>query len=141
MRRRSKARIWALQIFYAHEITKAPLIATFESFFGSFYTGQAVSEEKKAYTKRLVDSYDGNKDKIDNMIEESVSNWRMERLSIIDKNILRISICELLLLPDIPGKVSINEAVNLSHLFGGDDSPRFVNGVLDAILHQTSRTD
>jgi len=141
MRRRSKARIWALQIFYAQEITKDSLITTFESFFESFFPGQVVSEEKKAYTKRLVDCYEGNKDKIDSMIEESVSNWRIERLSIIDKNILRISICELLFLPDIPGKASIDEAINLSHLFGGEDSPRFVNGVLDAILHQTSRAD
>jgi len=134
MRRRTKARIWALQIFYAHEIAGAPLKATFESFFA----GRVVSEEKKAYTKRLIDCYESNKDEIDRLIRESVSNWRIERLSIIDKNILRISICELLFLPDIPGKASINEAINLSHLFGGEDSPRFVNGVLDSILHQSS---
>jgi len=68
-------------------------------------------------------------------------NWRIERLSVIDKNILRVGICELLFHPDIPGKASINEAINLSHMFGGDDSPRFVNGVLDSIFHQSSEIE
>ncbi len=134
MKRRTKARIWALQILYAQEFTKEPLQKTFEMFFSE----RKVSEEKKAYTRRLLETYDERKDEIDHMIEESVANWRIERLSIIDKNILRIGICELLYHPDVPGKASINEAINLSHMFGGDDSPRFVNGVLDSILHQSS---
>jgi N utilization substance protein B len=135
MRRRTKARIWTLQILYANEITGDPLQRTFELFFAD----RVVSDDKKAYTKRLLDCYEKKKEEIDRLIEESVSNWRLDRLSIIDKNILRISICELLYLPDIPGKASINEAVNLSHIFGGDESPGFVNGVLDSILHQSSR--
>jgi N utilization substance protein B len=134
MKRRTKARIWALQILYAQEFTKEPLQKTFEMFFSE----RKVSEEKKAYTQRLLKTYDERKDEIDHLIEESVANWRIERLSIIDKNILRIGICELLYHTDVPGKASINEAINLSHMFGGDDSPRFVNGVLDSILHQSS---
>jgi N utilization substance protein B len=136
MRRRTKARVWALQILYAHEITRDPLDRSFESFFSS----RKVSEDKKAYTKRLLDCFESRREEIDRLIAESVANWKIERLSIIDKNILRISICELLYLPDIPGKASISEAVNLSHIFGGEDSPRFVNGVLDSIFHQSSRT-
>jgi len=133
MKRRTKARIWALQILYAHEITERPLPHTFQLFFGD----REVSAEKKAYTRRLLDCYMDKSEEINDLIERSVANWRIERLSIIDKNILRISICELLFLSDIPGKASINEAVNLSHLFGGENSPGFVNGVLDSILHQS----
>ncbi len=133
MKRRTKARIWALQILYAHEITERPLPHTFQLFFRD----REVSAEKKAYTRRLLDCYMDKSEEINDLIERSVANWRIERLSIIDKNILRISICELLFLSDIPGKASINEAVNLSHLFGGENSPGFVNGVLDSILHQS----
>lgn len=132
MRRRTKARIWALQILYAHEITRAPLPQTCESFFAR----RKANKEKKAYTQRILDCFENNREAIDRVIEESVANWRIERLSLIDKNILRISICELLHMPDIPAKASINEAIVLSHWFGGDDSPRFVNGVLDSIFHQ-----
>jgi len=136
MRRRTKSRVWALQILYAHEITEKSIYFTSRLFFKD----REVSREKKAYTRRLLDCYEERQEEVDDLIEKSVANWRMDRLSIIDKNILRISICELLFLSDIPGKASINEAVNLSHLFGGEDSPGFVNGVLDAILHQASET-
>ena len=137
MRRRTKARVWALQILYANEFRKEPLRKTFDLFFSE----REVSEEKKAYTERLIETFEANRSDVDRMIEGSLANWRMDRLSIIDKNILRIGICEILFHPDVPGKASINEAINLSHMFGGDDSPRFVNGVLDSILHQSSRTD
>jgi N utilization substance protein B len=131
MRRRTKARIWALQILYANEITGEALQETFDSFFKDRTTA---SMEKREYTRRLLKCYDGHRKDVDRMIEDSVSNWRIERLSMIDRNILRIGISELLFLPDIPEKVSIDEAINLSHIFGGNDSPRFVNGVLDSIL-------
>jgi N utilization substance protein B len=136
MKRRTKARIWTLQILYAHEITCNPIAEVSERFFRD----RDVSETKKAYTDRLLECYESRRDEVDGLIEESVANWRVERLSLIDKNILRISICELLYLRDIPGKASINEAIELSRIFGGDDSPRFINGVLDFVLHHPLRT-
>ncbi len=135
MKRRTKARIWTLQILYAHEITGNPIAEVSEMYFRE----RDVSKTKKAYTEILLECYESNRQEVDGLIEESVSNWRVDRLSVIDKNILRISICELLYMPDIPGKASINEAIELSRIFGGDDSPRFVNGVLDFVLRHPSR--
>jgi N utilization substance protein B len=136
MRRRTKARVWALQILYAAEISGTPVLAQSDAFFREI----DAAEDKKAFTRRILECFDAHAEAVDRQIEEAVANWRMERLSIIDKNILRISICELLYMEDIPGKASVDEAVGLSHIFGGDDSPRFVNGVLDSILHRPTES-
>ena len=132
MRRRPNARVWALQILYASEISGMTLFEEFDDFFREI----EAAEDKQAFTRRILECFATHATEIDRRIEEAVANWRMERLSIIDKNILRIGIAELLYLPDVPGKAAITEALGLCHIFGGDDSPRFVNGVLDAILHR-----
>jgi transcription antitermination protein NusB len=70
------------------------------------------------------------------MLERSLTNWRLERLSVIDRNILRIGAAELLKLPDVPSRVAIREAILLAEKYGTHESPRFVNGVLDALMRQ-----
>jgi len=132
MRRRTKARVWALQILYASEISGTPPLEEFDAFFREI----EAAEDKKAFTRRILECCVAHTEEIDRQIEQASANWRIDRLSIIDKNILRIGIGELLYLPDVPGKAAISEALGLSHIFGGDDSPRFINGVLDAILHR-----
>ncbi len=70
---------------------------------------------------------------LDAAIAKHTENWEMERLAIIDKNILRLSLAELNFFPDIPRKVSIDEAIELAKIYGSSESGRFVNGVLDAL--------
>lgn len=74
-----------------------------------------------------------NIDRIDTLIRESASNWRIERIASTDRNLLRIAVCEMLFSEDAPDQVVINEAVEIAKRYGTEDSPSFVNGVLDAV--------
>ncbi len=76
---------------------------------------------------------------IDDAIQSASRNWRLDRMSRVDRNILRLATCELRHSPDVPVKVVINEAVELAKRFGTADSPAFVNGILDRIAHQIRR--
>ncbi len=76
---------------------------------------------------------------IDSIIKEASKNWRLERMAIVDRNILRIGCYELLFSDDVPYKVAINEAVELSKRFGTEDSRSFVNGVLDAVKKRADK--
>jgi len=71
---------------------------------------------------------------VDKMLQSCLENWRLERLSVMDRSILRLAATELLFLDEIPPKVSIQEGIHLAEAYGGKDSPRFVNGVLDALF-------
>ena len=75
---------------------------------------------------------------LNSVIKKYVKNWEIERMAIIDRNILRLASFELMFVDDIPPKVSINEAVELAKRFGDIDSPRFVNGILDKIYKSES---
>ncbi|MCX6808711.1 MAG: transcription antitermination factor NusB [Candidatus Berkelbacteria bacterium] len=81
----------------------------------------------------LVDGVSKDKVKIDEIIDTSAPEWPVDQISLIDKTVLRIAILELLFLEEIPPKVSINEAVELSKQFGGENSSKFVNGVLGTV--------
>ncbi len=104
-----------------------------------------VSESIKDFAVELVRGVDSHRAKIDELIKKFSEHWRLERMSMVDRNILRLSVFELLNRPDIPAKVSINEAVDLGKKFGSEDSGSFINGILDGIrLHleqdDTSKT-
>lgn len=71
---------------------------------------------------------------LDSVVGELAPEWPIEQIAAVDRNVLRIAIYELLFVPDIPPKVAINEAVELAKMFGGESSPRFVNGVLGSLV-------
>jgi len=73
------------------------------------------------------------RDEIDGVIRQYSTNWRLERMAVVDRNILRLAAFELLHMQDIPRKVSINEAIEVAKRFGGEDSPAFINGILDRV--------
>lgn len=73
---------------------------------------------------------------LDALIQQHAKNWRLNRMSLVDRNILRIGVFELSYRPDIPGKVAINEAIELAKKFSTDDAVSFINGVLDAVLKE-----
>jgi transcription antitermination factor NusB len=97
------------------------------------------SEEAEAYLRRLVELTLTNQKEIDVVLRRHLRRWRLERLTLLDRALLRMGATEILYLDDIPPKVSINEAVEISKKYGDDKSGRFVNGVLDSIYRELEK--
>lgn len=131
MRERSKARAWALRILYAWDSRgDAPLDVVLEEFM----TRRLVAPARRPYIRRLVNAVAEDPAGLDAALQESLTNWRLPRLAVIDRNILRLAAAEMLRIEDVPPRVSIQEALRLAERYGTDQSPRFVNGVLDALM-------
>ena len=92
-----------------------------------------ISEDIRKFAVALIDGSLRNMDEIDELIKTYSKNWKFERLSAVDKSILRLSIYALIHLPDIPSAVTINEGIELGKIYGGESSGQFINGILDAI--------
>ena len=88
----------------------------------------------RPFAELLVQGVCLHRDEIDGWIGSASENWRLDRMSVVDRNILRIAIYEMSYCEDIPPKVSINEAIDLAKRFSGQDSGPFINGVLDQVL-------
>jgi len=135
VRDRSRARGWALQILYAWEMrgTARPLPDVLADFAGE----RRIAERSRDYLFRLVLTVHDHLADIDRALDACLTNWRLERLSVVDRAILRLGAAEILFLNDVPPRVSIQEAIALAEKYGTLDSPRFVNGVLDALMRGT----
>jgi len=96
--------------------------------------------QDKEFSRILVQRTVANLKELDERISRVIENWKYDRISVIDKIILRIGACEMLYFDDIPPQISINEAIEIGKKYGGNDSGRFINGVLDAIRknHESS---
>ncbi len=90
------------------------------------------------FARRIVDAIDHHRAAIDRAIREASSHWELERLSATDRAVLRQAVAELLFFPEIPEPVTINEAIEIAKRYGGDESGKFVNGVLDAIRRRVA---
>jgi len=89
------------------------------------------------FTLKLINGVDGHLREVDNIIKEIVENWSLNRIAVIDRNILRVAIYEMLHEEDIPLKVSVDEAIEIAKSLGQkDDTPKFVNGVLGKFLNK-----
>lgn len=130
MRKRTLARECALKILYQKEIHSNAIDLLFEQFWQA---EEAIEAEVKDFTRRLVFGVDGQREAIDAKISSYATNWQLKRMAIIDRNILRLGVFELLHTTDIPPKVTINEAVELAKKYGDIESSKFVNGILDKI--------
>jgi transcription antitermination protein NusB len=97
--------------------------------------------EGRAYADGLVRGVRASVDKLDERIRAASQNWRLERMARIDRNALRLGAYELLTLTDVPRAVVLDEAVELAKRFGGEESSKFVNGVLDRIADDLGRKD
>jgi len=93
----------------------------------------------EGFTKHLVEGVIKNIKEIDELIRKYATEWPLEQITIIDRNILRIGIFELKYDPDIPSKVAINEAIEVAKTYGGESSGKFVNGVLGAIYKEIEK--
>lgn len=97
-----------------------------------------VSPRRLPYLERLVRVFADNRDRIDAAVASAMDNWRLDRLSLMDRGILRVGTTEIICIDEVPGRVAIQEAVRLAQRYGGDDSSRFVNGVLDRVYRTAS---
>ena len=129
MRLRSKARAVALSLLYQIEIAKVDYCQALQNYLENYPQKQEVIDFSSLLTEGVVK----NLPSIDSFIKKHVKNGEIERMAVIDRNILRMGCFELLFSEDIPPKVAINEAIELAKRFGDIDSPRFVNGILDKI--------
>ena len=132
---RHDARELALQVLCHIEVNgglpKSALKLVFESFADE---RGSKDEEIDAFTSIIVEGVYGNLTEIDAFIKKFSENWRLDRMGLVDRNILRICVFEMVYLDDIPAKVAIDEAVNLAKCFGNENSGRFVNGIADGVL-------
>lgn len=137
MLERTKGRRQALHILYQREITGEPVehILNERSF-------SPEEGEPNEYSRKLLAGIDANRDEIDEAIGRISEHWALARMPLVDRNILRIAGYEILCLPgDVPASVAINEAVELAKTFGGEDSSKFVNGVLGRLAEQTAEEE
>ena len=129
MGRRTRARECAVQMMYQWEVGRAPM----DEIAASFWQVRSTVNETKSMAERLVRGAERRLAEIDAAIGEATIHWRIERLAVVDKSILRIATYELMAEAQTPAAVVINEAIDMAKRFGDADSPPFVNGVLDAI--------
>lgn len=128
---RSRARAWLLQVHYRWESEGAQ--GSFQQALSNIIATRRVSPKRLPYVRMVVAVLDERLAAIDAKLREALDNWRLERLSAMDRAVLRIAAAEMLYVDEIPAKVAIHEAIRLAEAYGGDESPRFVNGVLDAL--------
>lgn len=128
MGQRRKARELALQILFQYDVTKG------ECCIDDFFTDKNIDKNVKEFAIRLKDEVLAHLSEIDALIKKVAKGWTLERMAIVDRNILRAAICEMLYLPDIPPKVAINEAIEIAKRYGSEESGQFVNGILDKIF-------
>ncbi len=136
MRRRTQARIFALQVLYQIDITGDKCSDSLANFWLSM--DEAQDAQVKEFTDELVKGTVENLKAIDEKIADYATNWQIKRMAVIDRNILRLSCYELLFRKDIPPKVSINEAVDLAKKYSGPEAGKFVNGILDKIKPESA---
>jgi len=132
MSRRRKAREIALQTLYAQEVSGTEWKAAFDDNVER----RKPSEEVVEYAARLVTNVMDEKANLDSLIKDKLENWALERLSVVDRTILRIALSELLHCPEVPANVIMNEAIEIARKFSSADAGRFVNGVLDRLARE-----
>ena len=132
---RQKARELAFQFIYRFDALRDPLIETseIESEFAKHLNHFGGLELSKEFALRLILTTLREIRKVDETIERCAENWKFERIAAVDKAFLRIGTAELLFFKDVPAKVTLNEVIELSKLFGEKDTPLFLNGILDPI--------
>jgi N utilization substance protein B len=130
-----RARAWALHVHYRWECAGIR-DNTLEEALAETRRSRAIAPRRLPFVERLIGTLAPHCDAIDRALVEHLQNWRLNRLSAVDRGILRLAATELLYFHDVPPKVVIQEAVRLAEAYGGDESPRFVNGVLDALYRR-----
>jgi N utilization substance protein B len=132
MSRRRKAREIALQTLYAEEVSGAD----WRSALRDSVERRKPSEEVVEYAERLVERVIEERSRLDERLKRCIQNWELERVSVIDRTILRIALAELIYCPEVPTNVIMNEAIEIAKKFSSADAGKFVNGVLDSLARE-----
>ncbi|MZH40699.1 MAG: transcription antitermination factor NusB [Nitrospinae bacterium] len=133
MGKRRIARELALKFLYQSEFSEDDLDTQIEQFCERSGTQTEIIEFMKVLVKKVF----GRAEDIDILLNKFSDHWALERMSMIDRSILRLGICELVFESSTPPKVVINEAVEIAKKFGTEDSPDFINGILDKVFKET----
>lgn len=146
--KRRIAREMAVQMLYQQDVGGATPAQAFQAFDREEYLrreGKGAESAEKArrrvheafeHARRLVEGTDRHRQEIDALIRSQADNWRLERMPVVDRNILRLAVYEMLYTPEVPKLVVLDEAIELAKAYGSDQSSRFVNGLLDGLLKE-----
>ena len=132
---RTRGREAALQILFAEDVAGGSL----EDAERLHWAHLAPSVEGKDFAHAVVEGYAQHAEEIDALIRKVSEHWRLERMPRVDRNILRLATFELMYMPDVPRRVTLNEAVELAKRYGAEGSAGFVNGVLDRIATEVGK--
>jgi N utilization substance protein B len=135
MTNRRQARECALEVLYRLDLVGDES----ENTIAEILLRKNPSEEAETYLRRLIDAAQGNQQEIDTTLRKHLTRWRLERLTVLDRAILRLAAAEIIYFDDVPPKVSINEAVDIAKKYGDDEAGKFVNGVLDSVFQESDR--
>ena len=144
---RHRGREAAVQMLYQWEVGRASIPEVMQTFWLHDHSSEhpsepssdAVSDEHRAFATRLATGVVDSVATVDPIISDAAENWRLERMNVMDRLILRLAVYEFLHQPETPVRVVINEALELARTFSTDDSVRFINGILDAIRRRLER--
>ena len=131
---RRRGREAAVQILFQMDLSEVSPVEAGELFWQHLAAGRPGDAAARRFATRLVEAFLRRRDLIDESIREVSDNWRLERMPVIDRNILRLAIYEMLFEAGVPKVVIVDEAIELAKKFGSENSGRFVNGLLDAVL-------
>ena len=136
---RRLARETALQVLFERDLTKEALNTTeiVERWAAEF----VVPEGSRIFAQELVDGTIAHQEEIDQTIASIAQDWTLSRMANVDRNVMRLATYEILFCQDIPGRVSLNEAIELAKRFGGEESAKFVNGILDRVVASVSKVE
>ena len=135
---RRRGRIIAVQSLYRHDLSGAGLDELFDFSWLDGERAAAIADETVAFARLLIQGTLENLEAVDAAVRRHLEHWDFTRLQRVDLALLRVSVYCLLFQQEIPASVTIDEAVDIARAFGGADSWRFVNGVLDAVHHEAS---
>jgi len=138
LRRRSREK--TLQILYSMEFVKDPITKEAIKMYYEFYNlpsrnfDEETEAEEKNFIEYLLGEVSSNSDRVEELIEQAAINWRMNRIALIERNILRMSVAELIDESNgVPFKATINEAIDIAKKFGSKESSSFVNGIINKV--------
>ena len=136
---RHRARAAAVQMLYQWEVGRVSMHEVLRTFWSHPPEGSPLTDDLRTFATALATGTAEHVAEIDPLIVDAAEHWRIERMNVLDRLILRLAVYEFLHQPETPGKVIINEALELARSFSADDSVRFINGILDAIRRTLSR--
>jgi N utilization substance protein B len=132
MSNRRLSRELVIQFLYLSEMNEGEI----ESQLKSFWENNSCQEDVQSFTEDILNDIFDHKKEIDAKLEKYSDNWTLSRMAVIDRNLLRMAAAELMYSKTVPPKVAIDEAVEIAKKYGTEDSPNFINGVLDRILKE-----